>query len=91
MKSETVHTSDIATSGGRALVVRRAFVLGWALVVGWGLSGIQPLAGQVSQMNFFVVIQGPTWGAALPPVGAPGMARPADRRAVTVRRKPSGK
>ena len=56
MKSETVNTSDMVTR------------VGWALVVGWGLSGIQPLAGQVSQMNFFVAIQGPTGGAALPPV-----------------------
>ena len=56
MKSEMANTSDMVTR------------VGWALVVGWGLSGIQPLAGQVSQMNFFVAIQGPTWGAAQPPV-----------------------
>ena len=63
MKSERVNTSDMVTRVGRALVVKRA------LVVGWGLSGTQPLAGQVSQMNFFVAIQ-----------DRPGGGRPPSRR-----------
>ena len=75
MKSETVKTVDTATRVrralvvGRALVVRQALVMGWALVVGWGLFAAPPLAGQSIQMNFFLAIEGPTWGADRPPVG----------------------
>jgi hypothetical protein len=81
MKSETVKTADMATRVrralvvrpapivGRALVVRQTLVMGWALVVGWGLFAAPPLAGQSIEMNFFLAIQGPTWGADRPPVG----------------------
>ena len=68
MKSETINTPDMATRVRRTLVVRRALVVGAALVVGGSLSTAQPLAGQVARMNFFFVIEGPTWGANLPPV-----------------------
>ena len=75
MKSETVKSADMATRLGRALVViqglvvKRTLVVGGGLVVGWSLFAGQPLVGQATEMNFFVAIQGPTWGADRPPVG----------------------
>lgn len=42
----------------------------WAALVTWMvLFAVPPLAGQSSAMNFFVVLQGPTWGTDLAPVG----------------------
>ena len=74
MKSETVNTSDMTTRMGRALLVKRALPAGRALLGGAALlaGGVlfaaQPLAAQVAEMNFFVVLQGPTWGPDQPDV-----------------------
>ena len=43
--------------------------LAGALIVGMALFAASPLAGQSTQMNFFVALEGPTWGANSPPVG----------------------
>jgi len=40
-----------------------------ALRVGIVLFAASPLAGQSTRMNFFVALEGPTWGANQPPVG----------------------
>ena len=40
-----------------------------ALIVGMALFAASPLAGQSTRMNFFVALEGPTWGANQPPVG----------------------
>ena len=40
-----------------------------ALVVGMALFAAPPLAGQSQKMNFFVALEGPSWGADRPPVG----------------------
>ena len=40
-----------------------------ALIVGMALFAASPLAGQSTRMNFFVALEGPTWGANRPPVG----------------------
>ncbi len=39
------------------------------LLVGMVVLTATPLAGQNTQMNFFVALEGPTWGANRPPVG----------------------
>ena len=67
MKFATVD-KDLATRTGRALVLGRALVMGGALYVAGVLFAAQPLAGQVSQMNFFLVVEGPTWGPTQPSV-----------------------
>lgn len=56
MRSDVVDPSDRAPRFGGALAV--CMVLAAAL----------PLAGQSERMNFFVALQGPTWGANLPPI-----------------------
>ncbi len=68
MKFEAVDIPDMATRARRALVVGRALVMGGALYVGGGLFAAQPLAGQVFEMNFFLVVKGPTWGPTQPAV-----------------------
>ena len=60
MNSQAINTSDRAA--------RTATRVGAALLAGGVLSAAQPLAGQVSEMNFFVVLQGPTWGPDQPDV-----------------------
>ncbi len=42
--------------------------MGWALVVGLMLLSAAPVAGQSQNMNFFVAVQGPSWGATRPAV-----------------------
>ena len=61
MQSETVNKSDMVTRVGRTLVLG-------GLVAGGVLLAAQPLVGQVSQMNFFLVVEGPTWGTDQPSV-----------------------
>ncbi len=46
----------------------RATKMGWALLVGTVLFAAPPLAGQSQNMNFFVAVEGPTWGANRPAV-----------------------
>ncbi|MCH7857489.1 MAG: hypothetical protein IIB37_12120 [Gemmatimonadetes bacterium] len=60
MNSQAINTSDMA-----ARTVTR---VGRALLVGGILFAAQPLAAQSFDMNFFLVIQGPTWGPDEPDV-----------------------
>ncbi len=43
-------------------------IVGVILIAGEVLLAAQPLAGQVARMNFFIAVQGPTWGADQPSV-----------------------
>ena len=56
MNSEPINTSGRPTR------------VAGALLVGGVLSAAQPLAGQSIDMNFFLVIEGPTWGPTQPDV-----------------------
>ncbi len=42
--------------------------MGWALVAGMALFTASPLSGQSQRMNFFVAVEGPTWGANIPAI-----------------------
>ncbi len=57
MSSETVDPSDAVTKMGGALAVAAV------------LFAAPPVAGQSFDMNFFLAVQGPSWGADLGPVG----------------------
>jgi hypothetical protein len=57
MRSEVVNAQGIATR------------MAWTVLVGMALFAAPPLAGQSSQMNFFVALEGPSWGANRPPIG----------------------
>ncbi len=58
MKSEAIGTSDMATKTAGALVL-----------VGVLFAAPPPLAGQSPDMNFFLAVEGATWGADRAPVG----------------------
>ncbi len=68
MKFAAVDIVDVATRAGRGRAVGAALVVGVALCVGAGLFVAQPLAGQAFEMNFFIVVKGPTWGPTQPSV-----------------------
>ena len=56
MRLEKVNAPDIVTR------------VGWTLAAGMVLFTASPLAGQRQNMNFFVAVEGPTWGANRPAV-----------------------
>ena len=56
MRIEVVSVPDAATR------------MGWALLLGTVLFAAPPVAGQSQNMNFFVAVEGPTWGANRPAV-----------------------
>lgn len=72
MMSEMVKT-DLATTVRAAptttVKTDLATRMGGALILGMALFAASPLAGQSNRMNFFVALEGPTWGANRPPVG----------------------